>query len=228
MTPPSTKIKPLSEPLKWALAIGIVAASIAIYWFFVRDNVLTPESIRAHIEAWGVWGPLAVVALILVAVVITPIPSAPIALTSGALYGHTWGALYVAIGAELGAVIAFVIARWVGAATVKRWLGERLDVGLLGSQNTLMFLVFASRLLPFVSFDIVSYAAGLTVLHVWRFALATFAGIVPASFLLAHFGREMGSGNAERIGWAALLLGALVALPLAVKWLAARYRRRSK
>ncbi len=206
----------------------VLIVSAAAYWFFARDNLLTPESIRAHIEGWGIFGPLAVVTLMLVAVVITPIPSAPIALASGALYGHAWGALYVAVGAELGAVIAFAIARWVGAATVKRWLGERLDAGLLGSQNMLMLLVFVSRLLPFVSFDIVSYAAGLTVLRVWRFALATFAGIVPASFLLAHFGGEMASGNAERIIWAAALLGVLVVLPPAVKWLAARYRRRTK
>ena len=225
---PSMNVNHLSRPIRWALGIGILAASIAAYWFFVRDNALTPDAIRSHIEAWGIWGPLAVVALMLVAVVITPIPSAPIALASGALYGHLWGALYVAIGAELGAMIAFVIARWVGASTVKHWLGERLDVGLLGSQNMLMFLVFVSRLLPFVSFDIVSYAAGLTALRVWRFALATFAGIVPASFLLAHFGSEMATGNAERIGWAGVLLGALVALPFAVKWLTARYRRRSK
>lgn len=225
---PSTNVNRLSGPLRWTLAIGILAASIAAYWFFVRDNALTPDTIRTHIEAWGIWGPLAVVALMLVAVVITPIPSAPIALAAGAIYGHTWGTVYVALGAELGAVIAFAIARWVGAATVKRWLGERLDVGLLGSQNTLMLLVFVSRLLPFVSFDIVSYAAGLTLLHVWRFALATFAGIVPASFLLAHFGSEMTSGNTERIVWAGVLLGVLVILPLVVKWLAARYRRHSK
>lgn len=211
--------------IKWALGIGLLAASIAAYWFFARDNALTADAIRAHIEAWGMWGPLAVVMLMWVAVVITPIPSAPIALASGALYGHLWGALYVAIGAELGAVSAFVIARVVGASTVKRWLGTRLDIGLLGSQNTLMFLVFGSRLLPFVSFDIVSYAAGLTALHAWRFALATFAGIVPASFLLAHFGSEITTGNAERIGWAGVLLGALVALPLVVKWLMARWRR---
>lgn len=221
-------MKRLLAPLRWALGIGLLAASIAAYWFFARDNALTPDTIRAHIEAWGIWGPLAVVTLMLVAVVITPIPSAPIALAAGALYGHLWGALYVMIGAELGAVIAFGIARWVGAATVKRWLGTHLDVGLLGSQNMLMFLVFVSRLLPFVSFDIVSYAAGLTNLRAWRFALATFAGIVPASFLLAHFGSEMTTGNAERIGWAGVLLGALVALPLALKWLTTQYRGRSK
>jgi len=77
----------------------------------------------------------------------------------------------------------------------------------LGSQNALMGSVFASRLLPFISFDVVSYAAGLTPLAWWRFAVATVAGIAPASFLLAHFGGEMASGEIGRTIFSALALG---------------------
>jgi uncharacterized membrane protein YdjX (TVP38/TMEM64 family) len=87
-----------------------------------------------------------------------------------------------------------------------------------------MGLVFVSRLLPFVSFDIVSYAAGLTVLSFWRFALATLAGIAPSSFLLAHFGSEMVAGDVDRFALAVLLLGALTAVPLALRW---AWRRRA-
>ena len=53
--------------------------------------------------------------------------------------------------------------------------------------------------LPFIFFDVVSYAAGLTALSFWRFAIATLASIMPASFLLAHFGNEMATGEASRI-----------------------------
>lgn len=87
-----------------------------------------------------------------------------------------------------------------------------------------MAIVFASRLLPFISFDVVSYAAGLTTLSLWRFALATFAGILPASFLLAHFGGEMATGELDRILLAVLALGLVTGIPLAVHLL--RKRRR--
>lgn len=43
----------------------------------------------------GLWGPLAVIALMTLAVRVSPIPSAPIALAAGAAYGHGWSALYV-------------------------------------------------------------------------------------------------------------------------------------
>ncbi len=80
-----------------------------------------------------------------------------------------------------------------------------------------MAAVFASRLLPFISFDLVSYAAGLTPLAPWRFACATLAGIIPASFVLTHFGGEMASADARRITLAVLALGALTLAPIVGK-----------
>lgn len=175
---------------------------------------------RATVSRWvataGPWGPLAVIALMTAAVVASPLPSAPIALASGAAYGHYAGAAYVALGSEVGAVAAFLIARGLGRGAVERMLGDNRDYGLLGSQNALTLTVFFSRLLPFVSFDAMSYAAGLSRLHFWRFALATMAGILPASFVLAHFGSAAMQGDFGGAEWSAIGLGLLTALPLLV------------
>ena len=100
-------------------------------------------------------------------------------------------------------------------------------MGLIGSQNTLMGVVFVTRLLPFLSFDIVSYFAGLTVLSFWRFSLATLAGIAPSSFLLAHFGKELGTGETDRILYSALALGGLTLVPIGAK-LFMDWRKRRK
>jgi uncharacterized membrane protein YdjX (TVP38/TMEM64 family) len=163
----------------------------------------------------GAVGPVLVIGLMTLAVVASPIPSAPIALASGAAYGHTWGTIWVVLGAELGALVAFGLARFLGHDAIRRWTGPGIDRGLAGSQNVLTAIVLVSRLLPFVSFDAVSYAAGLSSLWFWRFALATLAGIVPASFLLAHFGSVAAEGDAGPATWiAALGLGALTAAPL--------------
>ena len=108
---------------------------------------------------------------------------------------------------------------------MRRWFGERLSMGLLGSQNALTGIVLVSRLLPFISFDIVSYAAGLTVLSFWRFAIATLVGVIPASFLLAHFGGEMATGESDRIMISVLALGSITLVPLAVKLIRDRVRR---
>jgi uncharacterized membrane protein YdjX (TVP38/TMEM64 family) len=212
-----------------AAGLVLVLALVGIYWLLRRSGTMAhlvdPVAVKATVGSLGAMGPLTIVGLMMLAILVSPIPSAPIALAAGALYGHTWGTVYVLAGAETGALAAFGIARLAGHDVLRRWFGERLALGWLGSQNALMALVFASRLLPFVSFDVVSYAAGLTVLSWWRFAVATLAGIVPASFLLAHFGAEMAAGEADRALAAVLALGALVAIPLLVKLLRERQRR---
>lgn len=204
------------------IASVILAALFAVAYVVMRDTgllatIMNPEDLHARVLQWGFWGPLAIIGLMMLAILVSPIPSAPIALAAGAAYGHGWGALYILLGAQLGAMAAFALARMVGSATVHRWFGDRLSVGLIGSQNTLMGIIFFSRLLPFVSFDIVSYFAGLTVLSFWRFSLATLAGIVPTSFLLAHFGKEMGTGDVDRILLSVLALGGLTLVPIGVK-----------
>lgn len=203
------------QSILFALVLTIVVA-----FLFVGGAELSSHFDRDEIGLLvanaGIAGPILIIVLMIIAVIASPLPSAPIALAAGAAYGHYVGTIYVAIGAELGAIIAFLIARFLGRKTVSRWLGDAADHGLLGSQNALTMIVFTSRLLPFVSFDVMSYAAGLSNLQIWRFSLATFAGIIPASFVLAHFGGEALSGEFGTKEWLTLVLGLLTAIPLVI------------
>lgn len=220
---------------KLAAGVALIGLIVLLYWLLHHSGALATimdaTALRARVDAMGYWGPVAIVVLMLLAILVSPIPSAPIALAAGAAYGHGWGTLYIVLGAQAGASAAFGVARLVGFETMQRWFGTRLSSGFIGSQNALTGIVFVSRLLPFVSFDIVSYGAGLTVLSFWRFALATLAGVIPISFLLTHFGSEMGSGETTRILWSGLALGALTAIPVAVKlardWRERRQRARA-
>jgi uncharacterized membrane protein YdjX (TVP38/TMEM64 family) len=218
-----------STPFKLLAVTALLALLAAAYWLLQETGalgiLLNGEALRDHIARLGAWGPLAVIGLMMLAILVSPIPSAPIAMAAGAAYGHVWGTIYVLLGAEIGALAAFGIARWLGAATLRRWFGERLKVGLMGSQNALTGIVLVSRLLPFISFDIISYAAGLTILSFWRFALATLVGIAPTSFLLAHFGGEMITGESDRIFISVLALGGITLIPVAVKLIRDRLRR---
>ncbi len=215
---------------RWSLAtvLVLVFVLVGVYLAVSASGILVylrdPETLRETLPSLGSWGPLVVIGSMTLAIVFSPLPSAPIALAAGALYGHTFGTLYVLIGAELGALIAFGIARIAGATVMKRWIENVRFMHLEGSQGALMGIVFATRLMPFVSFDAVSYAAGLTPLSLWRFALATFVGILPASFLLGHFGAELESADTGKAGLLLLILGVAVFIPLLVR-LIRQYRR---
>ncbi len=226
----------MSRIHRTVLVLGLVglAATTSFYlWESGQvDEFFQKDVLIKVIEDLGSFGPVLVIALMTIAIVMSPLPSAPIAIAAGAAYGHLWGTVYVATGSLSGALVAFGIARYLGSSFVEEMLKKRAGTGILDrflkSQNALMATVFASRLMPFLSFDIISYAAGLTPLAIWRFALATVAGIVPASFLLAHFGEELASADLQRIGLTVLLLGFLTAVPLVVKYLYRRIRKSFK
>ena len=208
------------------VGLALLGFTFVVLWLFAPSvfsevgRLLDGDRLDRLVAEAGLWGPFVIVTLMTTAVVASPIPSAPIALAAGAAYGHIWGTVLIVIGAELGALIAFALARVLGHDVLRRVFGDRLDAGLLGSQTALTATVFASRLMPFVSFDMISYAAGLSRLHAWRFACATLAGIIPASFLLAHFGGEAVSGDLSRATWAVAGLGLVTGAPLL--WVALR------
>ncbi len=209
--------------------LAIFLATTLVLWHTgMLDRLLDGEALEQAVAQLGALGPLLIIGLMTIAIVMSPIPSAPIALASGVAYGHFWGALYVVIGSVAGALIAFGISRLIGYDTLRVRFGARLSTGMLHrfitSQNALMAVVFATRLMPFLSFDIVSYAAGLTPLRTWRFVIATVLGIIPASFLLAHFGDELASGDWRRASLTALGLGLITLLPVVWKTAPARYR----
>jgi len=179
-------------------------------WLNIFEN---QDAIQATITKAGLFGPLLIIILIAAAIIISPIPSAPIALVSGLLYGHLLGTVYIVAGALLGAVLAFMISRKLGYDYVSKKWHNRIPNAIVGSQNTLMIIVFVTRLAPFISFDVISYAAGLTKLTFWRFLIATLMGIIPISFVLAHLGSEIKNQEFESIVTAILLLGAVTIIP---------------
>jgi len=215
--------------VKLMAALGLAVLFGGIYWFLSWSGSLETmcdcDKLHGHITQWGLLGPLAVIGLMTLAVVISPIPSAPIALASGMAYGKLWGTVCIVIGAETGAIIAFFIARSLGYEAMEKRFGDRLSVGLLGSQNAMTGLVAALRLIPFMSFDIVSYAAGLTPLKPWRFALATLVGVIPVSFALAYFGGELADIDFIRITLIAVALGAVTLFPVLLVMFIRRRRR---
>lgn len=197
-----------------SIVLVLFFLSLALGWRPAFFSDFDSETIRQLVDRAGYWGPIVIISLMALAIVASPLPSAPIALAAGAAYGHYFGAVYVAVGSELGAMLAFLIGRHLGRNAIVRLLGEKADYGLLGSQNALTVTVFITRLLPFVSFDAVSYASGLSSLHLWRFLLATIAGIIPASFVLAHFGAEAMAGGFGTVEWVTISLGFLTAISL--------------
>ncbi len=205
------------------LAITILSACL---WAFLHRSdlpIMDEVWLRALMAKAGPSGPVAVIGLMTLAIVVTPIPSGPIAIAAGAIYGTFFGALYVIIGAVLGAVLAFGMARYFGHDAIRRSDNAVLKyIAAPRSQWALMAVIFASRLVPFVSFDAVSYAAGVTNLTFPRFAIATLAGVIPVSFALSAMGAGLNHHGPSPMLLAAL--AGITLIPVIGKWLWDRLR----
>ena len=95
-------------------------------------------------------------------------------------------------GNVLGAGIACQITRTIGRQRIERYL-ERptLQKYLAVIEARGLSIVFLLRLNPFTSSDLVSYAAGLTRIPIWKVMMGTFAGMAPLCFIQAYFSQEI-------------------------------------
>lgn len=138
----------------------------------------------------GIWGPVVYMLVMIIAIVVSPIPSSPLAIFAGTVFGLWWGMLWTMIGAILGAVIAFYIARIFGRPLVLRFISEK-ELSLVENkfpEHHIAWGIFFSRLLPTPFFDAVSYAAGLTHISLKNFFIATSLGLIPLVFVFTYFG----------------------------------------
>lgn len=78
------------------------------------------------------------------------------------------------------------------------------------------YAILIARLLPFISFDAISYAAGLTEMSFWAFFWATGIGQLPATIVYSILGQNI--GNIAKMGlWIFSGVVALIVFAIAVK-----------
>jgi uncharacterized membrane protein YdjX (TVP38/TMEM64 family) len=198
-----------------ALAAGIAFA--AQY----RD-ALDVETLSIKLDGLGVWAPVAFIALFALATV-GSLPGMVFALAGGAMFGPVWGTLYNLTGATIGAVLAFLAARYVASGWVRAKTGPRLERIMRGVEDEGWRFVAFTRLVPLFPFNLLNYALGLTRIPLTQYTIATAVCMAPGALAytyLGHAGREAAAGSetAIRNGLIALgLLAVVMFLPRLIK-----------
>ena len=200
--------------LGFILILIFIGVYLFLYFSGLSENLFNSKELQDILVSLNNLGPLLIILLMSGAIVMSPLPSAPIAIASGYVYGHSWGTIYIILGAEIGAIIAFTISRLLGYEAIQQRFGNKIESSWLNSSRHLMLLIFISRLIPFISFDAISYAAGLTKISYMQFSIATLLGIIPMSFLLAHLGSEIDMSDLESLMLTVFLIGFITIIPL--------------
>lgn len=211
------------------LALLIALATVITVAARNRD-ALDVDALAATVAGFGLWAPVVFVALFALATVAF-LPGMVFALAGGVLFGPVLGTLYNLTGATIGAVLAFLAARYVAAGWVREKAGPRLDRIIQGVEDEGWRFVAFTRLVPLFPFNLLNYALGLTRIPLLAYTVATAVCMIPgaAAFTyLGYAGREAaaGSESAIRNGLIALgLLAVVVFLPRLVKRLRAGKHR---
>ena len=153
------------------------------------------NNVIAFIRSYGGYAMVVSFLLMVFQSVAAPLPAFLITFANAAIFGWWQGAILSWTSAMAGAALCFVIARALGRDTVERFAGKGTLNGVEGyfkkyGTNTIL----VCRLLPFVSFDAVSYFAGLTPIGFWPFFLATGIGQLPATIIYSYVGGMLTGG----------------------------------
>jgi uncharacterized membrane protein YdjX (TVP38/TMEM64 family) len=177
------------------LAALVVVLLVFGDYFQPLAYYLQPEGFKTILETSGSFAPLVLAIFMALAVMIPFFPTLAPEIAAGAFFGPVEGTVYCAAGAVGGAVAAFLISRYHGREFIVRFLSGHINFCPECSDRLLTKVVFASRLLPIVSFPIVSYGAGLTKMSVAAYSLATLAGMLPITFIDNYFGSAILSAS---------------------------------
>lgn len=205
---------------KALITLGVIIICMLIYllvpsvnsWINESIKILSSLSIDKVIEYLRGYGKLTAVVsfvLMILAAVLAPIPQFLITLSNAAIFGWIGGAILSWSSAMAGAAICFFIARYLGRDAVEKFVSPKLlDSGDEYFERYGKHTILVCRLLPFVSFDFISYFAGLTNMKFWGFFIATGIGQLPATVVYSYFGGNF-SGGPKLIFISLMLLFAL-------------------
>lgn len=210
------------------IKISTVLLVAAVYFFVpvVRVNVnqaifilqnVDVDLARGYILGFGIWAPIVSFLLMILQSIAAPLPAFIITFANAGLFGWVKGAALSWSSAMAGAALCFYIARFFGRDVVEKLTSkyalESIDDFFDQYGN---YAILIARLLPFVSFDIVSYAAGLTSMSFWSFFIATGIGQLPATIIYSYIG-SMLTGTTRTVVMGLLVLFALSAMIMLFK-----------
>jgi uncharacterized membrane protein YdjX (TVP38/TMEM64 family) len=110
------------------------------------------------------------------------LPAFPIFVVNALVFGPFYGLLLSWSSAVLGSMVCFSIAKTLGRPVVERLVKkEQLDTADRALKKYEKYVILLFGFVPVVSFDVISYAAGLTLLAHWEFLLLVCIAQVPSA-----------------------------------------------
>ena len=204
---------------KRLILIGLILIAILIYMFVPSVNrglntIMKMfatgdfEVVKAFVASYGIYAAIVSFLLMVLQSIVAPLPAFLITFANANLFGWWKGAILSWSSAMVGAGLCFCIARILGRDVVEKLTSTSglKNIDDFFEKHGKMSILIA-RLLPFISFDIVSYAAGLTSMSFLSFFIATGIGQLPATIVYSIVGGMLTGGARIMVTGLLILFG---------------------
>ena len=169
----------------------LIISFLIITLIFLSQYVNIPVILQNAIlwvENLGVFGPIAYIIIYNLATILF-IPGSLLTLKGGCLFGLFWGSVYVLIAAIIGAILAFIVGRYLSRDWVARQINKypKFQAIDLAVAKEGWKIVLLTRLCPIFPFNLLNYAFGVTQVSLKDYILGSF-GIIPGTVLYVYMG----------------------------------------
>jgi uncharacterized membrane protein YdjX (TVP38/TMEM64 family) len=165
-------------------------------WWAGRSLVPRVLGMLTRVDSLGPAAPIVFI-LIYAAAIVALVPSTPLTLAAGAIFGVVQGVTFAFIGSTIGSTAAFLIGRNAARPLVERRLAATPRLAAIERAVSVhgRRIVFLLRLSPVVPFNFLNYALGVTTISAFDFILAGI-GSIPGEIMYAYWGRVSGEALA--------------------------------
>lgn len=211
--------------IAFVVLLAVAAMVVALYVPF------RPAEIVRLLEDYGAAHPLLLpFAFLFVHLIasLMPVPRTVLCVVAGLVFGLMGGIILSQVSAMAGALLGFVIARYLNGnflvvENLPR-LGKLIERAEAGGWQ----LVAWARVLPIVPHPVANYAFGLTQIRMRDYLIGSFIGMLPASVIYANLGASGRAALAGERGWIEPIawgVGLVALSVLVTRWLGRRQAR---
>jgi uncharacterized membrane protein YdjX (TVP38/TMEM64 family) len=178
------------------VGLGVLYVAWPAFQTFVHEGYTVvasgeQERVERWVEQFGAWGVIVIIGLMLMQAILAFIPSLVIMVVAVLSYGPVLGGLLAWGGLLLAASLAYTLGRLLHPLTIEQLVGDKTEKKMEHFIDRYgLWAIVTARISPVLSTDAVSYAAGLVDMSYGPFILATGAGTVPLTVVVAYLGAE--------------------------------------
>lgn len=172
---------------KLGILLAVIVGGFIAFRFTPLNEYVEPTRMKAFFDsisgAW--WAPLAYIAIYAGG---TPmgLPGSVLTILGGLTFGTVKGSLYVLVGANIGANLAFGLARLLGRDFVARFVKGPVDLIDRQLRDQGFMRILQLRLIPVVPFNLLNFVAGLSGVRHVHYMLGTLVGMIPGIFVYVN------------------------------------------